>query len=117
MGKINSKAKGKRYELEIANYLKERGYKARRTAQYCGNTGDASDVVGLPGIHIECKHQEQFHIYDWMKQAENDSKKSGNLPSVFFRKNNQKTIVCLPIDAFLKLYDAYSEVQYGTTKK
>ena len=58
MGKINSKDKGARNEREIANILKDHGYDARRTAQYCGNTGDASDVVGLDGFHIEVKHQE-----------------------------------------------------------
>ena len=58
----NSKDKGKRFERDIANYLKEHGFDARRSAQYCGNTGDAADVVGLPGFHIECKHQEKMHL-------------------------------------------------------
>ena len=50
---INSKQKGARFEREIAKIFREYGYgSARRTAQYCGNTGDASDVVGLPGIHV-----------------------------------------------------------------
>ena len=85
MGKM-SREKGKRYEREIASKLKEYGYDARRTAQYCGNTGDASDVVGLDGIHIEAKHQEKIMIYDWMAQAINDSSEEGkgNIPAVFF---------------------------------
>lgn len=60
---INSKQKGKRFELELSRKFREYGYTAsRRTAQYCGNTGDASDVVGLPGIHVEAKHQERMQL-------------------------------------------------------
>ena len=47
----NSKQKGKRGELEVAHILQEHGYDARRTAQYCGNTGEAADVIGLDGQH------------------------------------------------------------------
>lgn len=104
MGKINSKQKGARYEREIASKLKELGYEARRTAQFCGNTGDASDVVGLNGIHIECKHCEKISIYDWMAQAIHDSAKSGNLPTVFFRKNNSETLVCMRLDDWIQLF-------------
>lgn len=101
---INSKAKGSRYERELASKLKSYGYDCRRTAQYCGNTGDASDVVGLDGIHIEAKHQERIQIYDWMAQAVHDSSKSGNKPTVFFRKNNCETLVCMRLDDWIELY-------------
>jgi hypothetical protein len=38
MGKINSRAKGAAGERELANYLREQGWKkARRTQQYAGN--------------------------------------------------------------------------------
>ena len=108
MGKM-SREKGKRYEREIASKLKEYGYDSRRTAQYCGNTGDASDVVGLEGIHIEAKHQEKIMIYDWMAQAINDSSEEGkgNIPAVFFRKNYCETLVCMRFDDFMKLYKEY----------
>ena len=107
MGKM-SRDKGKRYERELATMIRKFGYKdARRTSQYCGNSGDASDVVGLPGVHIEAKHQEQFRIYDWMDQAINDSSKSSNKPTVFFRKNNAETLVCMRFNDWMELYDAW----------
>lgn len=49
---VNSKQKGARFERLLASKFREYGYDARRTAQYCGNTGDASDVVGLTGKSI-----------------------------------------------------------------
>lgn len=105
-----SRNKGKRFERELAGTLRKYGYiDARRTAQYCGNTGDASDVVGLPGIHVECKHQEQFRIYDWINQAINDSAKSGDKPTVFFRKNREETLVCMRLNDWMELYEAWRE--------
>lgn len=106
MGKINSKQKGARYERELASKLRDYGFDTRRTAQFCGNTGDASDVVGLTGIHIEAKHQEKIQIYDWMAQAVRDSEASGkgNLPTVFFRKNNAETLVTMRLDDWIQLY-------------
>ena len=47
---VNSRAKGKRAELELSHVLQEYGYNARRGQQFSGANGDA-DVVGLDGIH------------------------------------------------------------------
>lgn len=108
MGKINSKQKGARFERELASRFRDHGYSdARRTAQYCGNTGDASDVVGLPGIHIEAKHQEQMRLYDWVDQAKRDSDGTGRLPAVFHKKNHAEILVTMPLDAFMRLYREY----------
>lgn len=68
MGKMQ-RDKGKRFERLLASRFREYGLDARRTAQYCGNTGDASDVIGLQGIHVEAKHVERMQIYEWMAQA------------------------------------------------
>lgn len=100
---LNSKQKGKRFELQLAAKLREYGYKARRTNQYCGNTGDASDVVGLPGLHIEAKHQETMRLYDWMDQAKRDAK-GKRLPAVFHKKNNAPILVTMELDDFMEIY-------------
>jgi Holliday junction resolvase len=112
MGKINSKQKGARFERSLASRFKEYGYEARRTAQYCGNTGDASDVVGLPGIHIEAKHQERMQLYEWMAQAKRDSEGSGKLPVVFHKKNNAEILVTMEFEAFMALYNEWQAGHY-----
>ena len=106
MAKINSKEKGKRFERTLARILKDYGYDCRRTNQYCGSTGDAADVVGLPGIHIEAKHQEKMCLYDWMAQAKHDASEGGkgNLPAVFHKKNNAQILVTMELDDWMKLY-------------
>lgn len=103
---VNSKQKGARYERELAAYFRDRGYSTRRSAQYCGNTGEAADVVGLPYIHVEAKHQETLRLSDWVAQAVNDAS-GGQLPAVFHRKNNEKTLVTMRLDDWFELYKAY----------
>ena len=104
---VNSKQKGARFERALARKFRECGYDgARRTAQYCGNTGDASDVVGLPGLHIEAKHQETMRLYDWMAQAVRDAEAGGDglLPAVFHKKNNADVLVTMRFDDFMIIY-------------
>ena len=102
----NSKQKGARMERLLAKIFREWGYESRRTAQYCGNTGDAADVT-LDYIHVEAKHQEQFRIIDWMSQAVRDAKKSGKLPAVFFKKNYGDIYVTMRLEDWHKMYDSY----------
>jgi len=109
MAKINSKQKGARFERLLASKFREHGFDARRTAQYCGNTGDASDVVGLPGIHIEAKHVEKLNIYDAVNQAKRDSANSDDIPIVFHKKNNHEILVTMQFESFMKLYKEWYE--------
>lgn len=99
---MNSRNKGAAGERELAGRLRDYGYKARRGQQYCGANGDA-DVVGLPGIHIECKRVEKLNLYDAMEQSVREAKE-GEKPAVFHRKNNHEWLVTLRLDDFMKLY-------------
>ena len=103
---INSKQKGARFERQLAGIFRDYGYDARRTAQYCGNTGDAADVTGLPGLHCEAKHCEQMRLYEWMAQAKRDAEASGNhvLPAVFHKKNNADILVTMTLPDFMNIY-------------
>ena len=99
---MNSKAKGKRGELELAKTLRDYGYDARRSVQYCGANGDA-DVIGLPGIHIECKRTERLSLYDAMAQSKADARK-GEMPVVMHRKNNSEWLVIQPLSDWIEMY-------------
>lgn len=100
---VNSKAKGARFERTLASRLREYGYDCRRGQQYCCANGDA-DVVGLPGLHIEAKHQETMRLYEWMSQAKRDSDGTGRLPAVFHKKNNAAILVTMELEDFMNLY-------------
>ena len=98
----NSRQKGARFERTLAAALRDYGYECRRGQQYCGANGDA-DVIGLPGIHIEAKHQERMSLYDWMEQAKRDARQ-GELPAVFHKKNNAEILVSMELADWIKLY-------------
>lgn len=99
---MNSRNKGKKGELELSHKLQEYGYGTRRGQQYCGIEGNA-DVVGLPGIHIECKRVEKLNIYDAMSQAISDAKE-GEYPTVFHRKNHCEWLVTMRMEDWMTLY-------------
>lgn len=106
MGKM-SRDKGKRGERELASKLREYGYDTRRGQQYCGANGDA-DVIGLPGIHIECKRTERLSLYDAMAQAKADAR-LGEMPVVMHRKNNNEWLVIQPLADWIEMYKVVEE--------
>ena len=70
-----SQRKGRAGELELARLLQEYGYNVEpgRAVSY----GSTPDIVGLPGVHIECKRAEQLLPYSWREQAERDAVRFG----------------------------------------
>ncbi len=103
---INSKNKGKSFELKIAHIFQDWGYKARRTQQFSGANGDA-DIEGVPYLSIECKARETWNVYDWMEQAVKDSQRNGRIPTVIAKKNNHEILVIQRLDDFLSIYREY----------
>lgn len=100
---INSKAKGKRGELQVAAMLREAGFKdARRSQQYAGMNDDA-DVVGLPGCHLEVKYREHLNLYEAMEQSRNDSN-GMDIPIVVHRKNGKPWLVTMDWESFIMMY-------------
>ena len=106
---MNSRQKGKRGELQLAKKLREYGYDTRRGQQYSGANGDA-DVVGLKGVHIECKRVERLNIYDAMSQSRHDARNS-EMPVVIHRKNNSEWLVTLSLDDFMVLYSEWGRTE------
>lgn len=102
---INSRQKGAVGEREIANFLKEYGYEARRGQQFCGKNGDA-DVVGLPDIHLEIKRVEKLNLEKAMEQSRRDAK-GGEIPVVMHRKNRQPWLVTMDLDEWMDMYEAW----------
>lgn len=98
----NSRQKGARGERELAAVLREHGYDCRRGQQYCGANGDA-DVVGLPGIHIECKRVESLNIHKAIEQAKSDAREN-ELPAVFHRKNGKPWLVTMTMEDWMKIF-------------
>lgn len=105
MGK-KSKEKGKRGERELASVLRNYGYDCRRGEQYSGGNGDA-DVIGLPGIHIECKRVERLDLLSAVEQSKRDAL-PGEIPAVFHRKNQSEWLVTMPLENWIEIFREYN---------
>lgn len=111
---MNSKQKGKRGELELAHLLQTYGYPAERGVQYSGLKGNA-DVVGVDGLHIECKRNEQVRDDVFLQQAEHDARK-GQVPIVMYRRNGEQWKALLRLNVFMAIWDELTDKQKATIK-
>ena len=98
-----SRRKGADGERELANLLKTYGFDARRGQQYRGG-GDSPDVVGLPGVHIECKRVEKLNVEAAMAQSRRDAEGTKDVPVVMHRRNYEKWKVTMDLDEFMNMY-------------
>jgi Holliday junction resolvase len=98
----NSRAKGKRGELELAAKLREHGLVAYRGQQFSGGA-DSPDVVceSLPDIHFEVKRVERLDLIGAMAQSVRDA--GDKTPVVAHRKNGDPWLVTMRLDDWLNL--------------
>ena len=111
-----SQRKGRAGELELARLLQEYGYNVEpgRAVSY----GSTPDIVGLPGVHIECKRAEQLRPYSWLEQAERDAVRFGDgLPAVFFRRSRSPWLVVMKLGDWMALYDRQEAAETGERKE
>lgn len=98
-----SQVKGRRAEIELANVLRSHGYEVEpgRALSY----GEAPDLAGLPGVHIECKRAEALRLSEWLAQAERDAQRfKDGAPAVFFRRSRSPWCVVMKLSDWIQLY-------------
>ena len=67
--------------------------------------GAVPDLVGLPGVHIECKRVERLNLYEAMRQAQRDAERfQDGAPCVFHRRNRKPWLVTMQLTDWMKLY-------------
>jgi len=99
---VNSRAKGARAERELANKLKEHGYQARRTQQFCGKAGDSDvECTELDQYHLECKMVEALNLDKAIDQATRDC--GNRTPVVVHRKKQRPWLVTMYLEDWLKI--------------
>ena len=105
---VNSRRKGKDGELELARILRTYGFNTRRGQQFKGG-GDSPDVMGLPGVHIECKRVQSLNIEKAMVQSRTDAEETDDVPVVIHRRDREKWKVTMDLDEFMKMYIAATD--------
>ena len=105
---INSRNKGKRGELSLKTELLKHGIVVQRGCSFIGQP----DIVGLNGIHVECKAVEKLNVWQAMEQAERDVEKmQDGVPAVFHKKNRTGFLVTMKLEDWIKMYKETSYVQ------
>lgn len=100
----SSQAKGRAGEQELARLLRQHGYEIERGGAL--SFGERPDLMGLPGVHIECKRCERLNLDAAMDQATRDSARFGDgSPAVFHRKNRRGWLVTMRLEDWMRLYE------------
>lgn len=112
---INSRAKGKRFELEVAHLFTDAGFPSRRGQQFSGANGDP-DVVGPEDLHIEAKANEHLNLYAAMEQSTMD-KRDGETPIVVHKKSRKPVLVTMYWEDWIEMYKRVKgELTHGTNR-
>ena len=110
MGKLNSRAKGARFEREVARILNDHGWVARRGQQFSGSP-DSPDVVA-PDFpwQIEAKAVEKLNLYNAFTQAIKDSKGSNKMPAVVHKKNHSEPLITMRFHELLRFLERIQDL-------
>jgi Holliday junction resolvase len=105
----SARDKGARYELELVHILRDfYGYPVRRGYVF----QHESDVIGLQGVHIECKAVERLNIRKAYKQAVEEAlERADGVPVVFHHKNREGWLVTLSLEDFMDFYGGWHDTE------
>jgi Holliday junction resolvase len=96
MAKLNSRAKGKSAERELANLLAQRlGIEFSRNLDQVRRCGGFDLVCDLP-LAIEIKRQETVNVSQWWKQARRQAT-GGKIPVLAYRQSRKPWAVVVPL--------------------
>lgn len=85
--------------------LRGYGYPVQRGGSL--SFGEAPDLTGLPGVHIECKRVEQLNLCAALRQAYQDAQYfEDGLPAVFHRRSREGWVVSMGLTDWMQLYQA-----------
>ena len=115
--KINSRNKGQRGEREICGILQDISDRVCfekkipapevvRNLVQSRNGGE--DIVGLPGLAVEVKRQENLQLASWWKQTLEQAQRARAIPVLVYKRNYQPWKVVM----LASLHYGSNEVQY-----
>lgn len=105
----SARDKGARYELELVHILRDfYGYPVRRGYVF----QHESDVIGLQGVHIECKAVERLNIRKAYKQAVEEAlERADGVPVVFHHKNREGWLVTMSLEDWMDFYGGWHDTE------
>lgn len=112
------KAKGDRYELDLAAYLNKTVFKEQRCQRAplsgggrIGLQAGGADILGTPFVFVEAKRTERLNVREAMLQAERNiaQTRSPEAPTVITRRNREPledSLVVMRLKDWAALYEA-----------
>ena len=92
---VNSRAKGKKGELEFAHFISELlGVNARRGQQFAGSPDSPDVITDIKGIHHEVKRVQNLNLAKAYAQSQRDSGE-GEIPVVDHRRDRGEWMLTL----------------------
>jgi hypothetical protein len=100
---IDSRAKGKRGELQVVATFNRGGFNCWRTPNSGAFHHSPGDIRGIPGLHVECKDQKVLRIKEWIAQAEKDCE-PGNIPVLVYKTAPGRWQVSMDLEDFVPVW-------------
>ena len=102
-----AKRKGSAFEREVVRYLQEHGFADAERAYGAGRPEDIGDVVGVPGVTVECKAARSIDLAAFVDEAERERLNARQPYGVAVVKRRGKSTgqsyVVLSLEAFTRL--------------
>ena len=98
----DSRAKGKRGELELARLLTAEGFPATRGQQHRGGPGSPDVLCPSLPVHWEVKRTERLRLYEALEQARVESPPD-KLPIVAHRASQREWVAILRLTDLLAI--------------
>ena len=110
----SAKAKGRRFQQWVRNQLIEQLNVHPEDIESRSMGAGGEDLIMARSARkkftfsIECKNQESLNVWKAYEQAEFNS--GDYEPIVFIKRNNQKPLVVVDAEHFIRLYDESSNI-------
>ena len=87
-----AKAKGSQFERDCVKFFQENGFPYAERRFGAGQQKDKGDIVGIPGVAIECKNQQSLKLAQWIGEAETERENAGAKHGIVIAKRRQKPV-------------------------
>ena len=106
-----NKAKGSKWELDVARYFNERGFPEVERRYGAGATLDKGDINGVKDTVVEAKNWKKIELSTIMDEAlveQKNAKKKFGISVIKRRNRNVKdAYVVMTLEQWVDLYTAY----------
>lgn len=101
-GKINSRNKGKSFENQVCKLFRPIYPNARRLLENHADDANGVDLLHTGPYRIQCKAYKQYAPLTKIKEVQCEEL-LGEVPVLVTKGNNQRILVAIPIEEFLRL--------------